>query len=451
MKPALNHKSSRRFQPISRTATLLLLALLVGGLGWTACASLRQERLNRALIPAIKHLTNQNEWRQKDANAERSRYLPDKVMPPLHVIWRCSIPNDSAPSIAGGYTIYLVGDQLSLAVRTGDGRILWTLPSNLKLDMSHAVATANAIIAWDSMSDKVLSFRPRDRKPLFTISLRTFDRTGLYAWSPVFLVKNGHLIVTDPGEGEPESFHLIDVNLASGRIVAVRADHIFPTTRWVYGFTPNFIGEIPGPGDWLFLRGGETILTIEGGIKGQVHGLYWGIPSTEIAAGRNRIYFVDYPFVKALDRRARLIWKTSISHPRSGHMFLPALVLGPDRLIVSDQRYLYGLATASGHILWRSDRRTGQGEREAVAPLAIGNDIYVLIGSKQGGLVDSIAALSLRTGCKIWSMKVGHSLGPMIAHRGSLYVFNTIKEPSYSSSGHRISGNYELIKLGGRR
>src|SRR5690349_12697348 len=35
-------------------ATLLLLALLVGGMGWLIYAPVRQERLNRALIAAIK-------------------------------------------------------------------------------------------------------------------------------------------------------------------------------------------------------------------------------------------------------------------------------------------------------------------------------------------------------------------------------------------------------------
>src|SRR5579871_4265140 len=43
-----------RRRRLSLIAVLLLLALLVGGLGWMVYAPVRQERLNRSLIAAIK-------------------------------------------------------------------------------------------------------------------------------------------------------------------------------------------------------------------------------------------------------------------------------------------------------------------------------------------------------------------------------------------------------------
>ena len=44
-----------RSSRLSFIATLLLLVILVGGLGWMTQSATRQERLNRALIASIKN------------------------------------------------------------------------------------------------------------------------------------------------------------------------------------------------------------------------------------------------------------------------------------------------------------------------------------------------------------------------------------------------------------
>jgi len=65
--------------------TLLLLAALVGGLGWTVYTPIRQERLNRALIAAIK----QNDTKQTLSLLAEGANPNVRDEPPQHLsLWR---------------------------------------------------------------------------------------------------------------------------------------------------------------------------------------------------------------------------------------------------------------------------------------------------------------------------------------------------------------------------
>src|SRR5579871_1185272 len=87
MKSSLNHKSRRRHLPIS-SATLLLLALLVGGLGWQVYATVRQERLNHALIAAIEQDNTRLALELLKQGADpNAKAVPDISQPFWHVLW----------------------------------------------------------------------------------------------------------------------------------------------------------------------------------------------------------------------------------------------------------------------------------------------------------------------------------------------------------------------------
>jgi len=79
----------------------LLLALLVGGLGWTVYAPVRQEQLNHALIAAIK----QNDTKKALALLAEGADANSRDMPPQHLsLWRLFIDRlrgkHPAPSVA---------------------------------------------------------------------------------------------------------------------------------------------------------------------------------------------------------------------------------------------------------------------------------------------------------------------------------------------------------------
>ena len=389
---------------------------------------------------------NTDEWRQARADSAHSSYLPTTIHPPLTVAWRIPIHGDGGVE-GSGNTIYLTDSGYASgldmahiptwpiveALSARDGTVMWGVRSESQPPESafDSIATPVGVIQLDSnYHHPVLRcLAENDGRELWRYSFDSNSGADLSCQ-----LTNGNVLLSE--ERNPSGLAYLDeIDSSTGRLVNRRLLDLGnwdSERRYLYGNG----GQIPGPGDWLYISNGLTTITLMGGVLGTIHGLLWTDVSniwTAPVAGTNFLYLglVSDQSMLALDKRAERVWETrlppnDIAHHSPG----PSNVaVTPKFLVYVFGSRLFALDRYSGRIAWKSSR----GMDVQYGPIVTGGIVYVSTINKPGQYEpNAITAFSLKTGRALWTKIIGYSITHIVAHRGALYVVDRSEDNRYS-------------------
>lgn len=299
-------------------------------------------------------------------------------------------------------------------------------------DSFSMMATSAGVALPDEADDRLVYLRASDGGLLFSL------KRGTSYQYPEALVQLGHYLVFESNRGDLDTYapYLESVSLWSGRVLAGRSVRIRSSPGYpdpFYSIGPATMGAFPGPGGWLFLQDARMIVTVQGGVGGRLHGLYYtDLNRGSAAADRDHIYVQvsswdkadllsagDTTRLIALDRLGRPVWQAVL--PRSERQSLSSaddyghLVVTPRLVLVPGSHALYAVNRRNGRMVWRGT------PTQPVAAGAYGYGIAPGVPRREDYRAvrdDTFFAFSLATGRRVWSRRVGKTIGPIFAHGG---------------------------------
>lgn len=385
-----------------------------------------------------------DEWRQVSADAAQSRFLPGTVLPPLRLVWRRPIPTSFGPLIAAGTQIYVVDTQTIAAVRSDDGRVLWSHTPFLQVG-----APMTALPAFAFADDQGLHFSSLLLNKADGTATLQQDLPQEYSPAPLLAWDNCYALTASTSGYVTDQNRLIELDRSTGRQIWSRTFHVgYWTDDSPDGcFKIIQLGWVPGPHPWLYAQGGHELISLGEGLLGRITGLrYIWSDKDRAVAGEGCLFLSSYPRIYCLDVRLKECWHLDVPYHPAGYGSIGYPLLStPQMLVLCNWQYLYGIRPTTGKLVWKirfSPWTDGQflgPAMEYTPPIVTGSVIYALAARYAGGPLDTIAAFDLETGHPLWSQRIGHQLRSLIAHRGALYVGDQTPGPS--------ALQYDLLKL----
>ncbi|HTE17419.1 MAG TPA: PQQ-binding-like beta-propeller repeat protein [Armatimonadota bacterium] len=233
--------------------------------------------------------------------------------------------------------------------------------------------------------------------------------------------------------GTQEGLILFGSTIARDHAV-VAYDPTAKQVRWRMPGEPGYhFGEIGGPSGWLFRQNGGIISSYDP-VARRERSYRWTVWASPVKAAVGRMYITDHTtrhrVVFALDERGKEIWRWKLPHRGT----CAVRVVTADYVITEGAGYLFALGGRDGRLQWKKRIRVHPRLPEEVsyAPghpfalswhscIGVGSTLFVTSSSPGKDYVDTINALDVRTGRKLWSESFRYSLGPVIPHQGALH------------------------------
>jgi hypothetical protein len=381
------------------------------------------------------------EWRQANANAAHSRFLPQTVSPPLRLIWavRSYIGQDI---VAEGNQLYLNVQSepsprvISMGIR--EGKEAWTFISPTKSDWGRSsVAIPAAAVVFTGGAVRGIQSSE---------GMELFAGDQVRGWiSPLVQLADGSIADTrvpyNVSSGEPAELVVLDARSGAPRFkqpleFSPWSNRVGRDGRIYYLFRPLHLGEFPALPGWLFLQAPDTLLTLElktlhpQGIRHYAVG-----DVGQVAAGGDRVYCLHREGaglgkaglvgLTALNRQMQVVWKRRLPQAHGPIIRFSRLVVTPRRVLAWDGVTLWAVERTNGTVAWQTQvPRIGQpAAADVVAPVATGNIVHV--GTATSGRYgnDSLVSLDEGTGRILGTTRLNYRLvQALIAHDGALYA-----------------------------
>ena len=331
------------------------------------------------------------------------------------------MPSDSLASaiIGHGETVYVAGYRVT-SVDPSDNRTVWEYfshgPSGTTLASQdgfwgflHVPPASRATVRLDSAS-----------------GARTHSIQNLGNRAGVVQISSSEILAIRRHRSQSVPNDLVAVDAESGEELWTAS---LGVGHWVdIDFDPFRIGEIPGMPGWLYLQNRDTLLTLEAGTR-RARGLRYVPGVAPIVSVGKLLYVLEHGEVQAVDHLGKHVWATTLPNTTRGwpSVNFTALVVTDTAVIVRGVGRLWALDRLSGKVIWNIALRGKEqfGIFPRIAPVAAGDVVYVVVRQTPGKPFNVLEARSLRTGQMLRAREFKGSVGPMMVHRGALYLVET--------------------------
>lgn len=408
---------------MSRWVALILVLVTAACLGWAVGASETDQ--------------DEREWRQIAGDAGYSNYIPGELRPPLrvnvHERGRLDRLHPRTVLAASGDVLYAIEPERIRAL-------------NLDRKKAYPYATLWEVFVRGGYGSRLLPpkiiaheialvFPSRGRGP------NTESIVGLDHESGVerFRIANTSGVVGLGLMMTPSDVVCFKRAVAGSPAVALRPKNGPAVLGLALPGDPDHFGVIPGAPGVVFVQDDHDVVTLDTK-TGRKHGSHYVRVGSPVRASAGLMYLTEQELtchgeVWALDRHAkrRWVWK----FPGKG--ICVVRVATPNRVIVEGDGQLWALEPATGKLVWKVAAPVRARKAPGVVPqgffdryidtwsarIAVGDTLFATITSPGRTYVDTIVALDLNTGKRLWSKSFLYSLGSMIVHRGILHCMAT--------------------------